>query len=87
MNINRELLMDFFKYYCDTTDDEYLGREEVIVDDYILFKKYPCGMPNPKEPETVHGNEAEKVVCKCNNPHLYQDAGFNWRCSLCGNPF
>lgn len=41
------------------TNDDYLDREEVIVDDYLQFKKYPTG-GDQKKPGAVHGNEGEK---------------------------
>lgn len=40
---------------------------------------------NPKEPETVHGNEAEKEVCKCSIPK--RDTIYPDLCAYCGNDF
>ena len=36
--------------------------------------------PNPKEPEAVHGNEAEKEVCECSFPKRIMNGAI---CGLC----
>lgn len=44
-------------------------------------------LSNPKEPEAVHGNEAEKEVCEHPREHRSYIGQNMLRCNLCGKEF
>lgn len=71
---NRRFLLDFLAWLARY--ENYQSESMITLVDNFL---------NPKEPEAVHGNEAEKVVCeKCSNNMDKVEGYENWLCPNCG---
>lgn len=78
-----------FKFYYMTLEQQVHQNDvklHKLIREVENLKRQISSLTTPKEPEVVHGKEAEKEVCKCKIRHHTCDCEALNECSECGKP-